>query len=156
MVDIRAYYARSPASGLWILEFGDKIIGFIAVDASLDAANDENIVKESQKESLRGALERKGTSRVATIRHFFAEEAYRRVKIEDDLLQFAIESTFKGDKTVNSIRVLASPLRPAILDSLERNKFSRGDRVETVGILAWEICWYTLKRTEWNEPNGKS
>ena len=156
MVDIQVYYARSPASGLWILEFADKIIGIIAVDASLDATNDENILNESQKESLRGALKRKGTSRVATIRHFFAEEAYRRVKIEDDLLQFAIESSFKADETVSSIRFLASPLRPAILDSLKRNKFSKGDRVQTVGILDWEVCWYTLKRTQWNEQSGKS
>jgi hypothetical protein len=154
MVDIQAYYARSPASGLWILQFGERIIGLIAVDASLDAANDENILKESQKESLRGALDRKGTSRVATIRHFFVEEAYRRVKIEDDLLQFAIESAFKADKTVSSIRSLASPLRPAILDSLRRNKFSKGDQVQSVGILGWDVSWYTLKRTQWKEPNG--
>ncbi|KAI0304867.1 hypothetical protein BC826DRAFT_1089033 [Russula brevipes] len=118
LTDIQVHYGRSPASGCWLLEIRDTVIGLIAVDASLDAANDE------PADATDGGTIR-GTSRVATIRHFFAEEAYRRVNIEDDLLQFAVESTFGGDRKVDSIRILASPLRPAILDSLRRNKFSR-------------------------------
>ena len=73
------------------------------------------------------------------------------MNIEDDLLQFAVESTFNGDRAVKSIRILASPLRPAVLDSLQRNKFTRGDRVETGGIQSWEIYWYTLERSQWEE-----
>jgi hypothetical protein len=149
LLDIGAYYARSPASGLWLLEFRNKIIGMIAVDASPDAANDEPITQETSKERLRGTLERKGTSSIATIRHFFAEEAYRSAKIEDDLLAFAVESTFKANKSVSAIRVLASPLRPAILESLRRNRFSKGDRVESVGMIGWEVCWYNLERSRW-------
>lgn len=71
------------------------------------------------------------------------------MNIEDDLLQFAVESTFNGDRAVKSIRILASPLRPAILDSLQRNKFVKGDRVESGGIQNWEICWYALERSGW-------
>jgi len=150
--DIKAYYARSPASGFWLLEYGDKIIGLIAVDASLDATNDATVTQEAPP---RAALGRRGTSPVATIRHFFAEEAYRRVKIEDDLLQFAVESTFTAEERVKSVRMLASPLRPAILDSLRRNKFSKGDQVETVGILGWDVCWYTLERSQWEAAKEK-
>lgn len=149
LVDIKAYYARSPASGLWLLEYGEKILGMIAVDASLDATNDEPITKDMSRERLKDALEQNGTSSIATIRHFFAEEAYRSAKIEDDLLSFAVESTFKANKSVSAIRILASPLRPAILESLRRNQFSKGDRVESVGMLGWEVCWYSLERSRW-------
>jgi len=153
LLDIQAYYARSPASGLWLLEFGDKIIGMIAVDASLDATNDESITQQTS-ERLRETLERKGTSHVATIRHFFAEEAYRRVKIEDDLLEHAVEKTFTN-KSVSTVRILASPLRPAILESLRRNRFSKGDRVESIGMLGWEACWYNLERSRWEAAKAK-
>ena len=155
LVDIQAYYARSPASGLWILELGDKTIGLIAIDASLDATNDESAIAESREEPLGAVLKRKGTSPVATIRHFFAEEAFRRVKIEDDLLQFALKSSFNANKTVTSVRILASPLRPAILDSLRRNKFTKGDRLEAMGILGWDVCWYTLERAQWEATEKK-
>ncbi|KAI0307822.1 hypothetical protein B0F90DRAFT_1621119 [Multifurca ochricompacta] len=149
LLDIQAYYALSPASGFWLLEYGDKIIGLIAIDASMDATNDEPVAKPTSEGRLRTEFKQKGTSSVATIRHFFGEEAYRRVNIEDDLLQVAVNSTFTADKSVNSIRILASPLRPAILESIRRNKFCKGDRVETVGILGWEVCWYKLKREQW-------
>ncbi|KAF8507085.1 hypothetical protein F5888DRAFT_1791374 [Russula emetica] len=134
LLNIQIHYARSPASGFWLLELGDRIIGLIAVDA----------------------IKKTGTSDVATIRHFFAEEAYRRVNIEDDLLQFAVESTFNGDRAVKSIRMLASPLRPAILNSLRRNKFAKGDQVvETGGIQSWEVYWYTLERSQWEAGQEK-
>jgi hypothetical protein len=155
LMNIQAHYARSPASGFWLLEFGDKNIGLIAVDASLDSTNDEPVTKQS-KERLSASTKQKGTSRVATIRHFFAEEAYRRVNIEDDLLQFAVESTFNADRAVKSIRMLASPLRPAILNSLRRNKFARGDLVEKIGIVGWEVHWYTLERSVWEAGKEKN
>ncbi len=149
LVSIQAYYARSPASGLWLLEYANKIIGMIAVDASLDAANDEPVTGQTSGDQLREALERTGTSRIATIRHFFAEEAYRSVEIEDDLLDFAVQSTFTADRTVSKVRILASPLRPAILQSLKRNRFSKGDRVGSIGLLGWDVCWYNLERSQW-------
>ncbi|KAI9460859.1 hypothetical protein BJY52DRAFT_1117599 [Lactarius psammicola] len=148
LLNIQTYYARSPASGLWLLEYGDKIIGMIAVDASLDASNDEPVTQQTG-EQLTEALEQTGTSRIATIRHFFAEEAYRRVKIEDDLLEYAVDSTFRANNSVSTIRILASPLRPAILESLRRNRFSKGDRVERIGMLGWEVYWYNLERSRW-------
>jgi len=154
LLNIQAYYARSPASGLWILELGDKIIGLIAVDASLDAKNDEQVTQQAS-EQLRTSIRKTGTSRVATIRHFFAEEAYRRVNVEDDLLEFAVESTFNGDRAVKSIRMLAPPLRPAILDSLRRNKFAKGDLEGTGGIQSWELYWYTLERSQWEAGKKK-
>ncbi|KAH8998992.1 hypothetical protein EDB86DRAFT_3076029 [Lactarius hatsudake] len=149
LLNIQNYYVRSPASGLWLFEYGDKIIGMIAIDASSDASNDEPITQQTSVERLKEALERKGTSHTAVIRHFFAEEAYRSVKIEDDLLDYAVDKTFGANKTVGTIRIAASPLRPAILESLRRNRFSKGDRVESIGILNWEICWYNLERSRW-------
>jgi len=148
LLNIQAHYARSPASGFWLLELGDKIIGLIAVDASRDASNDE-LVTQQVRERLKTSIKQTGTSRVATIRHFFAEEAYRHVNIEDDLVEFAIESTFNGDRAVESIRMLASPLRPAILNCLRRNKFVKGERAETGGIQRWGVDWYTLERSQW-------
>jgi hypothetical protein len=150
LLDIHNYYARSRASGFWILEHGDRIIGLIAVDASLTATNNERAT-EQVKGQLQATLGKKGTSRVAVIRHFFAEELYKHVGIEDDMLQFAVKTTFGADKTVDSIRMLASPLRPAILRTLQSNKFTKGERVETVGIQGWEVCWYTLERAQWEE-----
>lgn len=155
LLDIQPYYARSPASGLWLLEYGDKIIGMIAVDASLDATNDEPVTQQTSGERLRESLEQTGTARIATIRHFFAEEAYRSVKIEDDLLEFAVDSTFTANRSVSTVRILASPLRPAILESLRRNRFSKGDRVESIGMLAWEACWYNLERSRWEVAKGE-
>jgi len=45
LLNIQAYYAHSTASGLWIPRLGDKIIGFIAIDASLDVKNDEQVTQ---------------------------------------------------------------------------------------------------------------
>jgi hypothetical protein len=154
LLDIQKHYARSPASGFWILEFAGKIIGLIAIDASLDAANDESVTKQP-RERLMERFGQKGTSRVATIRHFFAEEAYKHVGIEQDMLQFAVKSTFGADKKVKSIRMLASPLRPAILNALRRSQFTKRDRVRTIGIMGWEVCWYSLDRTQWEAAAGK-
>lgn len=154
LLNIQHHYARSPASGFWLLELGDRIIGLIAVDASLDATNDEPVTEQA-KEQLKTRIKKTGTSRVATIRHFFAEEAFRGVKIEDDLLQFAVEKTFDGDRAVESIRILASPLRPGILDSLLRNKFVKGDRVEAGGIQSWEVYWYALEWSQWEAGDKK-
>ena len=67
------------------------------------------------------------------------------------MLQFALDSTFNGDRAVKSIRMVASPLRPGILSSLRRNKFAKGDLVETGGIQSWEVYWYTLERSKWEE-----
>ena len=121
----------------------------IAIDASMDATNDEPITQETPGEQVTKALERKGTSRIATIRHFFAEEAYRNAKIEDDLLNFAVGETFRANESVSTIRISASPLRPAILESLRRNGFAKGDRVDSIGMLGWEVCWYNLERSQW-------
>jgi hypothetical protein len=154
LLNIQIHYARSPASGFWLLELGDRIIGLIAVDASRDAANDAPVTQQA-KEQLKANIKKTGTSDVATIRHFFAEEAFRGVNVEDDLLQFAVESTFNGDRAVNSIRMLATPLRPGILNSLRRNKFVKGDRVESGGIQSWEIYWYTLERSQWEAGQEK-
>ena len=154
LMNIEAHYARSAASGFWLLQLGDRIIGMVGIDASLDATNDEPVTQQSQ-ERLKASIKQKGTSRVATIRHFFAEEAYRSVNIEDDLLQFALESTFSADKAVKSVRVTASPLRPAVLESLQRNKFTRGDRVGTIGIRNWEVYWYTMERSQWEAGKEK-
>ena len=45
LADIGKYYSlRSPASGFFILEYGDKFVGFIAVDASIDSTSEETSI----------------------------------------------------------------------------------------------------------------
>ncbi|TFY78298.1 hypothetical protein EWM64_g5714, partial [Hericium alpestre] len=45
--DLAAYYARSPASGFYVLEFGaQRLIGLAAIDASPNAGSDAIITKD--------------------------------------------------------------------------------------------------------------
>ena len=94
-------------------------------------------------------LESKGTAKVATIRHFFIEEAYRPAKPEDDLLQFTVRKAFEGDKTVESVRALSGRLSPTVEESLRRNGFFPGEKEGTLGWFKWEKRWYTLTREAW-------
>ncbi|THH16743.1 hypothetical protein EW146_g3947 [Bondarzewia mesenterica] len=152
LYDISAYYSRSPASGFWILEYNGKLIGLIALDASLDASSDL-VAQPVSEQQLKKLLHAKGTSPVATIRHFFVEEAYRPVAVEEDLLQYAVRVAFETGKTIREIRILGSPLRPTVEECLRSNGFTIGENVAKLGILGWGINWYKLDRKKWEaEP----
>ena len=105
IADIPGYYfERSPSSGFWLLQFKDKFVGLIAVDASLDSTHDETVLTGIKSNQDLKNLKKKGTAKVATIRHFYVHEAYRSTNVQDDLIQFALDRAFGGDKTVPEFR----------------------------------------------------
>lgn len=149
LYDISAYYSRSPASGFWILEYSDRIIGLIAVDASLDATSDGPVAQPVSEQQIKKLLHGKGTAPVAVIRHFFIEEAYRPADVEEDLLRYAVGAAFEAEQKVSEVRALGSPLRPSVEKSLCASGFTRKERVRTTGILRWDTNWYMLERKQW-------
>ncbi|KAI0318979.1 hypothetical protein OF83DRAFT_1241312 [Amylostereum chailletii] len=158
MIDLAAYYVRSPASGLWLLEYGSKIIALLALDASTDATNDAPLDKNtppSAQERTR-LTHGKGSSPVATIRHFFAEEVYRGSGIEDDMLAFAVRTAFEQDPTVQSVRAVATPLVSTVRSSLIKMRFEAGEQDGKVGPFGWEYRWYTLERAVWESTQAAS
>ncbi|CAA7266484.1 unnamed protein product [Cyclocybe aegerita] len=94
MSDISGYYSRSPASGLWLLEFGNTFVGLIAMDAP-----PAKKVKDEQK-----------APQTALIRHFHVEESFRKSNIQDDLLDYAVKHAFNTDPKLERIEATDSPL----------------------------------------------
>ncbi|KAH7915808.1 hypothetical protein BJ138DRAFT_1122328 [Hygrophoropsis aurantiaca] len=139
MVDIPIYYSRSPSSGFFILEYGDTFVGLIATDASEDSMSDKTVTTNNHAAS-------KATLRVATIRHFYVEEPFRKIKIQNDLLQHAIRHTFEGGTTVDSISATSSPLIEYIRISLQENGFQYDKTARHVGIYGWKVTKMVLKR----------
>ncbi|VDB99678.1 unnamed protein product [Peniophora sp. CBMAI 1063] len=155
MVDIPAYYARSPSSGFFILQYGDKLIGLVGIDASTNAIIDKPVAKDAKftVEESTQLLHGKGTSKVATIRHFFTEEAYRSTGIEEDLLRHATGCAFK-DKTVQTLRISVSPFKRTLLEELGKAGFVSGEPDGKLGPFGWQWQWYTLSRSRWETtPN---
>ncbi|KAI0030671.1 hypothetical protein K488DRAFT_79531 [Vararia minispora EC-137] len=150
MLDIPTYYARSPASGFFILQWGDKIIGLAAVDASYNSTNDTPLTKgvKLDAQQTKDLLTGKGTSKVVTIRHFFSEEGYRSAGIEEDLIQNAIRKAF-SDAKVQTIRVSVSPLKRTFIKCLRKSHFVEGESDGKLGPFGWEWRWYTLDREKW-------
>ncbi|KAI8995581.1 hypothetical protein BD414DRAFT_435611 [Trametes punicea] len=154
LVDIPAYYSRSPSSGFWILEYGDRFVGMIALDASLDAESDQTVDSGSLKKDRSGQVKMtKGTSKVATIRHFYVEEPYRRAGMQDDLLEHALKHAFTSDTRLESVRAADSPLRSYIGDSLRKHGFRLEKKAESVGALRWQNSIQILDRKRWSTPS---
>lgn len=149
-MDIPKYYSRSPASGFWLLEYADKPIGLIAVDASLDSTSDKSV------QPGQGNIQyTKGTSSTATIRHFFVEEPYREASIQEDLLEHAVLHAFDGNKTVEKIRVNDTPLKNYITKALNESGFRLEEKTERVGVLRWQNCIRSVDRARWKAANEK-
>ena len=165
MADIPAYYSRSPSSGFWVLQYGERFIGIIAVDASLDADSDDAVAdkaaaplgkankssKSSKAPAAASAVAAlpKGTAKTATIRHFFVEEQYRPAGTEDDLLEFALRHAFTNDPNVQAVRAYASPLEGYISETLRKHGFALESKTETVGALRWQNSTQILTRERW-------
>ncbi|CDO75258.1 hypothetical protein BN946_scf184967.g11 [Trametes cinnabarina] len=133
LVDIPAYYSRSPSSGFWILEWDDRFIGMIALDASLDADQDQQLAQGTVKKDRTGQVKMtKGTSKIATIRHFHVEDPYRPAGMQDDLLKYALDHAFKADTKLEGVRAISSPLREYISDSLKKHGFRLESKAERV------------------------
>ncbi|KAJ7706122.1 hypothetical protein B0H17DRAFT_1035808 [Mycena rosella] len=97
MRDIQEYYSRSPASGFWIIDYDNRFVGLIAIDASIEDTSSNN--------------RKATTSETATIRHFYVQEPYPAAGIQDDLLSHAI------------IKAPDSPLVPYARKSLKEAGF---------------------------------
>lgn len=150
LAHIEAWYSRSPSSGVWILEYGDRFVGLIALDASLDSASTSAF---SGKDALakRGKKVEypKGTGYTAVIRHFYVDEAYRSAGAQQDLLKFALKHAFESDPAVQEIHCDDTPLRKYVGDALRKAGFQLEWQTEKVGILGWQNCVRTLSRDKW-------
>jgi GNAT superfamily N-acetyltransferase len=145
MANIQSYYARSPFSGLWILEYDDAFVGLIALDASLDSESDQSISLEKKIDL------KKGTSRIATIRHLYVEDQYRGIGIQRDLLDHALKHTFSSNSPVRTIKASDSPLVPYVRVCLRSAGFQLQKNTETVGLFAWKLGQRILEREEWEK-----
>lgn len=123
--DILAHYSRDPGSGFWLFEYGDQIIGFIAVDASNNS---------------------KGNT--ATIRHFYVDEPYRAANIQEDLLEQAVKRAF-SDPKVQRIEAFDSPLVPYLRACLRNAGFELDHNTETIGLFRWNLGVRYLNRDDW-------
>ncbi|KAI5124686.1 hypothetical protein M0805_004294 [Coniferiporia weirii] len=156
IVNIKTYYARSPSSGLWLLEFGSKFVGLIAADASIDSQSDQTLPAQAgespRKPKGKERKYSKDTASVATIRHFYVAETYRLASAQDDLLAFAIKHVFEESETVERIKATPSPYSTYLGRSLRDAGFSVTERGPKVGLIASRTTLtYELTREKWVE-----
>ena len=136
MRNISAHYSRDPGSGFWLLEYGDDIIGLIAVDASNKPDDDKSSASKSK-------------GKTATIRHFYVDEPYRVANIvQEDLLDHAVKHAF-SDPKVQRIEAFDSPLVPYLRTCLGKAGFQLDHNTKKVGILRWSLGVRYLNRNEW-------
>jgi len=144
--DLAAYYSRSPSSGLWILEHGQTFVGLIAVDASTDSTTDADLTKDVPLD-----LKKKGTSDVATIRHFYVEEQFRKTDIQDDLLQHALRRTFEGDEKVKKVRIAYCTLARYLDKTLRKHGFRKVKQWSVRGMTTVQFTESELERKAWQQ-----
>lgn len=137
--DISRYYS-APASGIWILEYGGKYVGFIAIDATQPS-------EQENKDEDR--------VRTAVIRHFHVEEMYRRAKPQDDLLNFAVEQAFENDSKLERIEATDSPLISYLRPCFRAQGFELDHYTKKVGILGWKMGKRYLERERWSKSQSK-
>ncbi|KAJ7293631.1 hypothetical protein C8J57DRAFT_1269539 [Mycena rebaudengoi] len=134
---ISAYYSRSPASGFWILNYGDRFVGLIAIDAS-------NQDQPANKKS---------TAQTAIIRHFYVQEPYPAANIQDDLLSHAVNQCFKSG-IVQQIKAADTPLVPYVQKSLRAAGFILEDKARSVGVFRWKLGTSSLSRSAWEHKKN--
>lgn len=154
VADIQEYYARSPSSGFFVLEYDNRVIGLIAVDASEDSQSNKNSVKAGEIQE-KNRVSSKGTSSTAKICHIFVENPFRNADVQDDLVAFATNHTFTASSDVKEIKVTASSLLGYVQNSLRHCKFTTDEVVERVGIYRWKTQAMRLKRRQWEKSRGK-
>ena len=148
LIKIKDYYSRSPSSGLFILEYGDRFVGLIAVDASQDSTSREVIISADSKAKVSYT---KGTSDVAVIRHFHVEDAFRVAGIQTDLLQFALRHLFEKSSKVNTVKAVEFPLVSYVGKTLRKEGFKKESVFDKVGSLRWERNMMALDRETWEK-----
>ncbi|KIJ68391.1 hypothetical protein HYDPIDRAFT_165250 [Hydnomerulius pinastri MD-312] len=159
VADIKKYYSRSLSSRFCILEYGGKFIGFIGIDASTDSQSDQSFVKKSKDGKLIVDKSKdfysKGTSSIATIRHFYVDEPYRKSGVQDDLLAFAARLAFAMPNDVQSIKTAATPLLDYVQESMRDFGFTVEKTVGKVGVYGWSLDIMSLERARWEKDEKK-
>jgi len=132
MYDPARYYSQSPASGFWIFEYDNKFIGFIALDAN-----------------------EAGRTQKGVIRHFYVEEAYRGTKIQEDLLNHALNHAFEDSPCLESIEAVdARGLTPYLNKCYRQAGFRLGLEHESVGLWGWwKYDRVILQKKDWKKPS---
>jgi ribosomal protein S18 acetylase RimI-like enzyme len=111
--DIATHYALAP-SGVFVLEYGDKVIGVVAIDASTGT----NDVKAG---GLKGA-KADNVEAVARIRHLATSIGYREAGLDADLLDFALERVFAASLPAQRVEIEARPALQRARVALLRSK----------------------------------
>jgi GNAT superfamily N-acetyltransferase len=147
MSDILGFYSKSPASRFLVLDYDKLPIGIIAIDAS-DTSRDTSGSEIRASSEGSEKLGREKTS-IATIRHFYVDEAYRRSGVQEDLLRHAIRHAFNSDKAIQQIQVPYSSLLPYIPDCLGAAGFVSIGNPQEIGIFNWKFGMQALNREVW-------
>lgn len=137
-----------------MLEYSGKFVGLIAVDASLDSASNATFTSNGnakQVEAIKKQLSKRGTAEVAVIRHFYVMEEYRVAGVQEDLLQYAVDQTFKNDSKVKVIRIVDSALSPWVGSALAKEGFVIEKTVRKIGTLGWKVQERALARDVWKQ-----
>ncbi|KAJ7492566.1 hypothetical protein FB451DRAFT_1218829 [Mycena latifolia] len=138
MRDIQEYYSRSPASGFWILDYDDRFVGLVAIDASVEDASNKN--------------RKATTSQTATLRHFYVQEPYPAAGAQDDLLSHAVNHCLNAKPAiVQQINAPDSPLVPYARKSLKEAGFVLEKNTEKVGVFGWKLGMRRLRRDVWEQ-----
>ena len=156
MYQVEPYYSRSPASGVWILEYGQKFVGLICVDASMDSLSEEtlNDANKDDKKYLQNKW-KKGTSHTANIRHFYVMEEYRPTDVQEDLLEYAVKHVFGADRTIKSIVATENTLDGWATRTYQKEGFAVEKTIGKVGALGWPLRRRVLTRKRWEEKQKK-
>ncbi|KAF9229336.1 hypothetical protein BS17DRAFT_792287 [Gyrodon lividus] len=159
VADIQKYYTRSPSSGLFILEYGSKFIGLIAIDASTDSRSGQSFVKKNRDGKFLADKSKdfysKGTSSTATIRHFYVEEPFRKSEVQNDLLEFAARHVFTMAQDVKGLETSATSLLDYVYKSLSELGFTVQKHVGKIGVYGWRLDIMSLEKARWNKDESK-
>lgn len=147
MTQIAEHYTLSPGSGFWILEYGNRFVGLIALDASpAQIEGDEGAKKAKKAKTKQGE-----TPHTAIIRHFYVDEAFRGARIQDDLLVHAVDFAFSNDPTLVAVQATDSPLASYTREALRKAGFQLDQYTDKVGILGWKLGVRVMERSEWKK-----
>ncbi|KAK0208294.1 hypothetical protein DFS33DRAFT_1302634 [Desarmillaria ectypa] len=141
MRDLAGYYSRTPASGFWLLEYGDSFVGLIAIDASHDSESNLDTKKKKSQP----------VSSTALITHFSIDEKYRSTGVQDDLLAHAVRHVFVSSPTVQRVEGIDSPLVKFTGPCYTAAGFKTESVLEPIGVFKWRPSKRVLERSEWEK-----
>lgn len=124
-------------------------MGFIALDASLEAESEQTVSSETTQKY------KKGTSPTAVIRHFYVDEEYRPTGIQEDLLKEALDHAFKDPKVMR-VKAYDSNLVKYIQRCLREAGFKQQKYTRTIGLGRWRIAEQVLDRITWEAKHKKT